>query len=91
MEKRHVRLCVENEFKKQNYTPIDKEKALQYSFFVNTPTFITIMNFYVREVVDELNYDPENVGLYSNTGCKRVAQKVSAFIIKEKYVRKQEL
>jgi hypothetical protein len=29
MEKSHVRLCAENEFKKQNYVPKNKEAALQ--------------------------------------------------------------
>ncbi len=29
MEKSHVRLCAENEFKKQNYVPENKEAALQ--------------------------------------------------------------
>jgi hypothetical protein len=29
MEKSHVRLCAENEFKRQNYVPKNKEAALQ--------------------------------------------------------------
>ena len=30
MEKSHVRLCAENEFKKQNHVPKNKEAALQW-------------------------------------------------------------
>lgn len=29
MEKKHVRQCAENEFKKHNYIPMNKEAALQ--------------------------------------------------------------
>nr|CAH0102015.1 unnamed protein product [Daphnia galeata] len=65
MEKLHVRLCAENEFKKQNHVPKNKEAALQ-------------------KIVDGLNYYPEDKELYSTTGCKRVAQRVSLYIADER-------
>ncbi|EFX73207.1 hypothetical protein DAPPUDRAFT_129381 [Daphnia pulex] len=69
MEKSHVRLCAENEFKKQNYVPKNKEAALQ-------------------KIVDGLHYYPEGKEIYSTTGCKRVAQKVSLYIADERYTKR---
>jgi len=64
MEKKHVRLCVENEFKKHNYTPKDKETA-------------------ISTIVDGFVYFPEDVKLYSITGCKRISQRVGLYIANE--------
>ena len=30
----------------------------------------------VQEIADELTYYPEGVGIFSTTGCKRVAEKI---------------
>lgn len=38
-----------------------------------------------RKIVDALVYYPEDTQLYSTTGCKRVAQKVSMFIADERF------
>ena len=37
-----------------------------------------------RKIVDGLNYYPEDKELYSTTGCKRVAQRVSLYIADER-------
>ena len=66
MEKRHVKLCAEIEFKKQNFKLVDKEGALQ-------------------NIIDGLNYYPEDEELYSVTGCKRVAQRVGIYIANERF------
>jgi len=66
MEKRHVKLCAEKEFKKHSIKLVDKEAAVQ-------------------NIVDGLNYYPEDEELYSMTGCKRVAQRVAIYIANERF------
>ena len=46
---------------------------------------ILICNY--RTVVDSLNYYPEDTGLYSTTGCKRVAQRVAVYVATERFHR----
>ncbi|KZS09814.1 Torsin-like protein [Daphnia magna] len=39
----------------------------------------------LQKIVDGLHYYPEDKELYSTTGCKRVAQRVSLYIAEERY------
>ena len=55
LERKHVRQCIQDEFKKRNVMP--------------DPTLID-------SIADEMPYFPLDTKLFSQVGCKRVANKV---------------
>jgi hypothetical protein len=57
-------------------------------FMLSLIRLIDTMLVFTRKIVDGLHYYPEGKEIYSTTGCKRVAQKVSLYIADERYTKR---
>ena len=60
LERRHIKQCIRHGLIHNGYYKATDE----------------ISERKVQEIADELTYYPEGVGIFSTTGCKRVAEKI---------------
>jgi torsin-1 len=58
LRREHVKLCIKSELKNEH----------------NLENNEKITDEFVNEIADELHYEPPDVSLYSQTGCKRIPQ-----------------
>lgn len=61
LERKHVKLCIEDELERLEYIVDDREKLIE-------------------DIADEMTYFPDNIQLYSKSGCKGVHDKLINYV-----------
>lgn len=67
MEKKHIRECIKDVLLARYSKEFDAREKIPEEL--------------INEIAAELNYFPEDTGLFSVTGCKRVPEKVDYVMI----------